>query len=168
MIIIISPLDIKDLSFRLSQFLCLSLSLTHSFPLPLCLAVPVFHPLPLFRGLYALSLPSWLSVSLDDSLLRSLTLSPRASIFPLPLSLRAARVALGFWEMTIYKLLPGSLIQNASVDTQLVHYVKLIHRLLAIDTLCTWENVNDGYFPQNARYEVNPTEDTFLTDTLQK
>lgn len=42
-------------------------------------------------------------------------------------------MALGFREMTIYKLLPGSLIQNASVDTRLVHYVKLIHRFLAIE-----------------------------------
>lgn len=107
MIIIISPLDIKDLSFRLSQFL--SLFLSFSFPIPLCLAVPGSHPLPLFRGLYALSLLNSLSVSLGDSLLPA-PWPFHVPILPSPLSLQAARVALGFREMTIYKLLPGSLV----------------------------------------------------------
>jgi len=158
MIIIISPLDIKDLSFRpvslflsllfslslslspsLSPFLapflflvspCLSLSLFSSllFSSLLCLMVswsPFLCRFP--RGLYALSLAGSLSVSLDDSLLRSLASLSRSSF----LFLREQRAALELRdrEMTIYKLLPGILllIQNASLDARLVHYAKLIH-----------------------------------------
>lgn len=154
MIIIISPLDIKDLSFCLSRSLSFSLShsrfssfsLSPSLPFSpflsfsLCFMASVSLPLPLFRGLYALSLPSLLS--LYPPTILSFASSPFHPAFP---SFRrpflSVRVALGFREMTIYKLLSGSLIQNASVDTRLVHYVKLIHRFLVIKYVrkCWWQ-----------------------------
>jgi len=85
-----------------------------------------------------LPLPPWplrpfspagsLSVSLDDSLLRSLASLSRPSFLFLS---GVERVALELRdrEMTIYKLLPGILlpIQNASLDARLVHYAELIH-----------------------------------------
>lgn len=109
MIIIISPLDIKDLSFRLC--LSFSLSLFHCFPssslshgprsLTLCPSTVVFTPfLCLARSLYPSTILSFAPWPFLPAFLsfRSLFLS------------QAARAALGFREMTIYKLLPSSLI----------------------------------------------------------